>query len=196
MLAPAQDRSEAGRIHLHSRETVVAGERVRVEIGLGALVDEVELGARVVAIEPTLDGAPPCVVLAIDPDCAGSLTYLVGVLSGQHPARARAYRRISVDVPVRWRYGEIQQETRARDLSRGGAFVLSRLAPPVGTPVLLEFDVAGRAGPLRLEAMVSWVQRQGTQCGFGTRFIVRSREDAERVAALLRSLDDDGAQSR
>lgn len=191
MILPPHGRLEAGRLRVPSRETVAVGDRVRVEIGFGALVDEVELATRVVAIDPSSSGAPPVVVLAVELDSAGPLGYVAGVLSGQHSARARAHRRIAVDVAVKWRCGELRQDTRARDLSRGGAFVLSRLAPPVGTAVVLEFETTGGAAAVRIDAVVSWVQRQGTQCGFGARFSVRTRDDAERITSFIRALEHD-----
>jgi hypothetical protein len=188
MLLPAHNRQESGRLRLRSREQLGVGDRVRIEVGLGALVDEIELVGRVVDVQGSGDDAAPMVVLALDASCEGQLAYLGGVLSGEQTARARAHRRIAVDVGVRWRYGELRQDTRARDVSRGGAFISSRLQPPIGTQVALEFDAIGTQGPLSLEAVVSWVQRRGTLCGFGVRFCVRSRDDAERIAQMIRTL--------
>jgi hypothetical protein len=87
---------------------------------------------------------------------------------------------------VHWRCGELLQSTRARDLSRGGAFILSHLQPHVGASVIVELDGTATTPILRVAAVVSWIQRHGPDVGFGVRFLVRSRGEAERLQQLVR----------
>jgi hypothetical protein len=187
MLVPSMALGEAGRIEVPSREAIAVDEPVVVEIGLGALLDEVELEGHVVELRAREGGLAPLVVIAIDPRHGAQLSYLEGVLRGERPPTARAHRRIAVDVPVRWQCGELKQQSRARDLSRGGAFVLAHLQPPVGAAVTLEFEATRSAPILRLGAVVSWIQRSGHEAGFGVRFVVRTREEADHVQRLLRA---------
>jgi hypothetical protein len=185
-LTPATGPFEAGRLETPSREPVTIGDSVRIEVGLGALVDEVELGGKVVEVRARDAGLAPIVVIAIDPRHAAQLAYVDGCMRGDRRASARAHRRIAVDAPVRWRCGEIMQQTRARDLSRGGAFILSHLQPPVGTAVWVALAGTATTPNLRVAAVVSWVQRAGAAVGFGVRFVVRTRGESERLQQLVR----------
>ncbi len=178
---------EAARLEVPSRETVATGDRITVEVGFGALADEVELVGEVVAIRPQSDGAPHLVVIAIDRRCGRQIAYVRQVLAGNRPASARAHRRVPVDVAVRWRSGELRQVTRARDLSRGGAFILSSLLPPVGSTISIEIDEAVGGGTLALDAEVTWLRKEGPETGFGVHFRVRSRSDADRLHHFVRA---------
>jgi hypothetical protein len=176
---------EAARLEVPSRETVATGDRITVEVGFGALADEVELVGEVVAIHPQPEGAPHLVVIAIARRCTRQIAYVRQVLAGKRPASARAHRRVPVDVAVRWRSGELRQVTRARDLSRGGAFILSSLLPPVGSTIAIEIDEDGST--LALDAQVTWLRKDGPETGFGVHFRVRSRSDADRLHRFVRA---------
>lgn len=178
---------EAARLEVPSRETVAIADRITVEVGFGALADEVELAGEVVAVRPQAGGAPPVVVIAIGRKCARQIAYVRQVLAGLRPASARAHRRVPVDVAVRWRSGELRQVTRARDLSRGGAFILSSLLPPIGSDVALEIDQPGNDGTIALDAEVTWLRKEGPETGFGVHFRVRSRKDADRLYKFVRA---------
>lgn len=180
--------SESARLEVPSRETVAVGDRITVEVGFGALADEVELEGVVVEVQAQPAGAPHIVVIAIERKCARQIAYVRQVLAGNRPASARAHRRVPVDVAVRWRSGELRQVTRARDLSRGGAFILSSLQPPVGSLIAIEIDQSGDdALALALDAEVTWLRREGPETGFGVHFRVRSRQDADRLHRFVRA---------
>ncbi|MBC8067174.1 MAG: PilZ domain-containing protein [Deltaproteobacteria bacterium] len=186
MLVPGLGGSEAARLETPSREPVAIGDQVAIEVGFGALVDEVELAGTVVEVRARASGLAPLVVIAIDPRSAVQLAYIDGCIRGDRQASVRAHRRIVVDTPVRWRAGELMQQTRARDLSRGGAFILSHLQPTVGTEVSIELDGTATTPNLRIAAVVSWIQRTGPLAGFGVRFSVRTRGEAARLQQLVR----------
>jgi hypothetical protein len=181
-------------IDVPSREPVAVGEPVRVEISFGALSDEVELHGRVVAIDPFVDHRPPRVVVRLRDEHVGRARYVRAVLSGDRPASARSHRRVPTDLSCRWSQGALQHTSRIRDLSRGGAFIMSTFFPEIGSRVRVGFDVgpdkADRtiAGdPLRLEAIVSWVRADGRVPGFGVSFKLRDRHVAERLIRVVRS---------
>jgi PilZ domain-containing protein len=194
MLVPGVSSSEAARLETPSREAVAIGDQVEIEIGFGALVDEVVLVGTVVEVRTRASGLAPLVVIAIDPRSAVQLAYVDGCIRGDRQASARAHRRIIVDTPVRWRAGELMQQTRARDLSRGGAFILSHLQPPVGTEVSIELDGTATTPNLRLAAVVSWIQRTDPLAGFGVRFTVHTRGEAARLQQLVRVHERGGAE--
>lgn len=186
-LGPPVTGEELARLRIPCRDAVSPGDRIVIEISFGAMVDEIELEGHVVTSEPNAAGGPPTLVLAVDPAGRAPLEYLRGVLGGLRSPSARAHRRIAVDLGVNWRCGEIRQHTRARDLSRGGAFILSHLQPPIGAGLELEFEGSTLAPFLRIAAVVSWIQRQGGAAGFGVRFQIRSREEADQLQRMVRA---------
>jgi hypothetical protein len=186
-LGPAEAGDEIARLRIPCRDAVAPGDRIVIEISFGAMVDEIELDGRVVASMPNASGGPPTLVLAVDPAGRAPLEYLRGVLGGLRSPSARAHRRIPVDLVVQWRCGELRQQTRARDLSRGGAFILSHLQPPIGSSLEIEFEGGAHSPFLRVAAVVSWIQRQGGAAGFGVRFQIRSREEADQLQRMVRA---------
>ncbi|MBK6916844.1 MAG: PilZ domain-containing protein [Deltaproteobacteria bacterium] len=187
MLVAGRGADESARLEVPSREAVALGDAVLVEIGLGALVDEVELDGVVVELRARDGGQAPLVVIAIPARHAAQLSYVESIVRGDRAPMPRAHRRIPCDVAVRWQCGELRQDSRARDLSRGGAFVLSHLQPLVGAMVTLEFEATATSPILRLQAQVSWIQRNPHDAGFGVHFVVRTREEAEHVQRMLRA---------
>lgn len=187
-LGPAVEPAELARLRVATRETMALGDRLVVELSFGPMVDEIEIDGAVVAIAPDPAGGPTIVDVAFDRRHKAQIDYVMQVLGGARAATARAHRRVVVDLGVAWRCGELTQQTRARDLSRGGAFLLSHLQPNVGAAVDLEFQGDHQTPILRLAATVSWVQRQGRFSGFGVRFHVRTRDESEVLATLIRRL--------
>jgi hypothetical protein len=164
-----------------SREAVIAGERVHVEIGFGALADEIVFDAEVVEAR-LRDGQAPEVVLSIAVEDEPRVRYVEAVMAGQRPAAARRHARIPVDLPVRWSWGFSTHDSRIVDLSPGGAFVSSHDMPAVGAVVELEL-----AGQVRVSGAVAWSSRTLDRAGFGVQFRFTSREEASRVGDLLRT---------
>lgn len=164
-----------------SREAVTNGENVRVEIGFGALADEIVFDAEVVDTR-LRDGQAPEVVLSIAVEDEPRVRYVEAVMAGQRPAAARRHARIPVDLPVRWSWGFSTHDSRLVDLSPGGAFVSAHDVPAVGAVVELEL-----AGQVRVAGAVAWASRTLDRAGFGVQFRFTSREEAARVSDLLRS---------
>ena len=182
-------------IDVPSREAVAIGEPVRVEISFGALSDEVELHGWVMSVDSNAVG-PPRVVIRLRDEHVGRARYVRAVLSGDRPASARSHRRVPTDLPCRWSQGALQHTSRIRDLSRGGAFIMSTFFPEIGSRVRVGFDVG--AGPggglpgddaLRLDGIVSWVRAEGRVPGFGVSFKLPDRRMAERLFRVVRSQD-------
>lgn len=181
-------------IDVPSREAVALGEPVRVEISFGALSDEIELHGRVMGVQPAVDERPPRVVIRLADEHVGRARYVRAVLRGDRPASARSHRRVPTDMSCRWSQGAFEHTSRIRDLSRGGAFIMSTFSPEIGTRVRVGLDVTddpadGSPGldPLRLEGVVSWVCADGRTPGFGVSFKLRDRRVAERLFRVVRS---------
>jgi Tfp pilus assembly protein PilZ len=180
-------------IDVPSREPVVLGEPVRVEISFGAMSDEVELQGRVMAVEPAAEQRPPRVVIRLGDEHVGRARYVRAVLSGDRPASARSHRRVPTDLACRWSQGALEHTSRVRDLSRGGAFIVSTFFPEIGSRVRVGLELAApeaeRHGldPLRLEGVVTWIRAEGRNSGFGVSFKARDRRVAEQLFRVVRS---------
>jgi hypothetical protein len=110
---------DAGRLQLRSRENVLVGEAVRVEISFGPLADEVTLACVVARVEPNEHGGPDTVELRIVADHGERVAYIREVLGGQREASARKHRRVPTDLPVRWRVDDRRNPSSTRWASLG-----------------------------------------------------------------------------
>lgn len=178
--------SEAARLHVSSRATVEVGELVAVEVSFGPLADEIVLQGRVAEVQPREADRSPRVVIALPRSEIDRVRYLRDVLGGDREASARRDRRIAVDLSVTWRWGQARYASRARDLSRGGAFIASRALPKIGAEVDIEITPRDGGAVLRLPAVVTWVRANGRDTGFGVNFKHHNRDDAARLTAVVR----------
>ena len=176
---------EAGRLELSLRDPVILGDAMRIEISFGPLADEVELEGTVVGLQTSQHPGPRTVVLAFGRDQGPQLRYLRHVLAGRRSASARRYRRVPTDLAVRWRDGRTLHACKTSDLSRGGAFIVSRICPRVGEEVEVELVTEG-ASVLCLQAVVSWVRGDASSPGFGVSFKLTDRAAAAALDALVR----------
>ena len=178
--------TEAARLHVSSRAAVERGELVAVEVSFGPLADEVVLNGVVAEVQPSSsEDRSPRVVIALPRSEVERVRYVRAVLEGNREASARRDRRIAVDLPVTWRWGQAEYESRIRDLSRGGAFIASRCLPTVGARLDIEIG-SGKAGAVSVPAVVTWVRTNGSESGFGVHFRHRSRDVAARITAVVR----------
>jgi Tfp pilus assembly protein PilZ len=184
LLMPGEG-GEVARLEVSTRDPIVVDEVVRIEISLGPMADEVELDGHVVSVSGSGDGAPDLVLVAFGPEQEPRVRYLRHVLEGRRDASARRYRRVPVDLDVRWRCGRARYASKLSDLSRGGAFIVSRCLPSIGDEVELEI-LADEPGALQFEAVVSWVRPRGQQTGFGVSFRLTDRTAAAALTDVVR----------
>jgi hypothetical protein len=190
MLEPSRVPGEAGFIKIPSREAVAIGDPIRVEVSFGAMADEIVLRGAVDAIVPREPGRAPIVAIRVVSDHAARLRYVDEVVSNGRAATARASRRVPSQIPATWFWGVGSHATRIGDISRGGAFIRSAAPPPVASKIKLQLNdgmvEARHRGPLELEALVAWTGSSQGVRGFGVKFRIVDRDQAERVAALVR----------
>lgn len=183
---------EAARLRLHTRESFAVAERIEVEVSFGPLSDEVSFVAVVLDVHSTAAGRP-AVELAVPVRERHRIEYVKQILHGTRKASARRHRRVPVDIDVRWSWAEGRYASRARDLSRGGAFIASRCLPKVGARVDVELRPTSGGGlttpPIRIDAIVSWIRANGTQTGFGVNFKLPDRDTAARLHDMVRECE-------
>ncbi len=192
MLEPSRVSGEAGFIKVALREVVAIGDAIQVEVSFGAMADEIILRGAVDAILVPDPGRAPTVVIRVVAEHAARLRYVDEVVSNGRAATARASRRVPSQIPATWSLGLGSHATRIGDISRGGAFIRSAAPPSVTTKVKLALDLGmvertRRSVPkLDLEAIVAWTGSSQGARGFGVKFRILDREQAERVTALVR----------
>lgn len=189
MLEPARVSGEGGFIRVPSREAIAVGEGVRVEVSFGAMADEIVLRGVVDAVT-TREAKAPIVAIRVAPEHAARLRYVDEVVSKGREASARTSRRIPSEIPATWYWGLGSHATRIGDLSRGGAFIRSAAPPPAGSRIRVQIDDAmvdaARRSALELEAIVAWTGSSSGTRGFGVKFRILDRDQAERITALVR----------
>ena len=117
-------------------------------------------------------------------------------------ANGGADHRISPRVPI-----ELKVEYKrlnsffadyTKNISKGGTFIKTSRALPIGTEFIFKLAVPELAGPLQLRGQVIWIVKPGepppperpdiTDPGMGIRFIYAEDEQRERVASIVEQL--------
>ena len=100
-------------------------------------------------------------------------------------SKPRRYPRIDLPrgFPVAWRSGGQQEVSRVGTVGMGGLFIYTPEPPPVGTLLVLLFDLPG--GEVRARAVVRDC-RAGE--GMGVEFTAMSFEARARLSHILRRL--------
>lgn len=91
-----------------------------------------------------------------------------------------------MDLPARYRAGDLALEGRAGDLSLDGMFFLSLyLDEPRGQEVEVEIDLPDDEGSLSLTAEVRWADASSLRSGMGVRFVNVPLPDRVALANLV-----------
>ncbi len=180
---------EAARLRLALRESLSVGEAVSLEISFGPMLDEVTIEACVASVELDADGGTARVEVSIPTSEQGRAAYVREVLRGTRSASARRHRRVPVDIEVRWTWNGSRYASRASDLSRGGAFIKSRILPAVGAKVDVELRLPEGPASLALDGEVTWLQTRTGTLGFGVCFKLPDRSVAARLNDAVREYE-------
>lgn len=183
-------RRTSGRVQLElpNRERLGPGARVRVEVSFGPLADEVNVFGEVQHTNESVAASDRKVQIALDADCEDQVRYIEEVLGGGREAAARRHRRLPSSLGVRWDNGASPCTTHLRDISAGGAFIISEDLPSVGATISVQLRTGDILNPLRIESIVSWVRPANTQGrrGFGVSFRVSDAQAASRLNRVVR----------
>ncbi len=161
-----------------------ARQAVTLEISLGPLADEVVLHG---ALRGASSAGSDARFVVLEPEQDDALNYLAAVQDGERKAAARGHRRLPSRLPVRWsdpRASETER-TRLRDISRGGAFIVSERVPPVGERIEVTLD-APDGERIQLCSVVSWIRSEHPHRGFGVSFRPADPATARRLSEVVR----------
>ncbi|GEM_PF-2741813 len=104
----------------------------------------------------------------------------------------RKYRRLATDIGVSVQRVRVpgsrarEVETRLKDLSENGAFVVTDAPAPVGSFVKLGFAPSGTSSRVQVLGVVRWRDDRPGRLGMGVQFIEVSAQDRNRVEQYVR----------
>ena len=104
--------------------------------------------------------------------------------------RRHARRSLAVEFRAGGMDGLGSLELSGADLSAGGAFLVSDLLLEPGETLSLEFEIAGRSGPVHAQARVAWVRRfPGPEepAGMGIEFVRLGKDERAALDAWVHS---------
>lgn len=183
--ARATDEASAGELLIATRGNVSPGTRVRVEVSFGPLADEVIFTGSVTGVE---GGPRPRVGVRLDEGQGHKLDYVAAVLDGGRQAAARRHRRLPSNIPVNWQVSGSMRSSRLRDISAGGAFILSQGQDPpsVGDRIEVVLHPGPALPRVRVASVVSWIHSDGERAGFGVSFRPADPRIARQLTEVVR----------
>lgn len=117
--------------------------------------------------------------------------FILATAEGQtSDAIKRRHPRIPVEMTVRWRLGETPdfQENLLRDISIGGALLVTEESLNEDDEIILELTTPGGAYPIAIAGKVTY-RAEG---GVGIKFIYRDGGGSQRLREVVRRLLTDG----
>ena len=102
--------------------------------------------------------------------------------------RRHARRTLSVQFRAGGMDGLGSLELSGADVSAGGAFLVSDVLLEPGETLSLEFEIAGRPGPVRAQARVAWVRRfpdTEQPAGMGIEFLRLGKDERAALDAWV-----------
>lgn len=77
----------------------------------------------------------------------------------------RAQARPEIRVRIRWRrldeHHTLEVEAQSRNIGVGGAFIVTELPPPIGTPIEVAIASPATWEPVRVRGLVRWTTKGG-----------------------------------
>jgi c-di-GMP-binding flagellar brake protein YcgR len=96
----------------------------------------------------------------------------------------RRHSRIAVNLPARYRSGQMSLDGRVLDLSADGVHFVSGVLDEGGQTVDLELDLPDTNEPVRITGEVRW-HTHGNQAGMGIHFTDVPKSDRRRLANFV-----------
>jgi Tfp pilus assembly protein PilZ len=113
--------------------------------------------------------------------------FILATAEGQNQdAIKRRHPRIPVEMSVRWRQGDSPrfQESVLRDISIGGALLVTEQPLDEDEEIILELTTPGGASPIAIAGKVTY----RTDAGVGVKFIYRDGGGSQRLREVVRRL--------
>lgn len=164
-------------------------EEVLVEVRFPGLPNKMLLRATVMdwrSALPRLGVRAGAMVAFVEEDEEKN-NFLLEVARGKRTgAIKRKHARLPIEMPVRWRLSHATdpQQAQLRDISIGGAQLVTEHDLDVDSDLVLEIVVPGGAQPIQIAAKIS----NKTEGGYGVRFVYRDGGGSRRLREVMRRL--------
>lgn len=193
-LAHYSDAYPHGAVFCRTRARLSLREQVMVEVSFPELPNRALLRGSAVSLRES-HGA----WVRFEQDDQATAEFVVRCARGEISPETveRTHRRFPATLPVDCRIDEIDASdrlvSRTHDLGAGGAFIVSRRPPPVGTRVSLTIGPDDTSGHrFSIDGRVAWIRRDTTAHGFGVRFDLKGDHDTARLRVMLRRAAETG----
>jgi len=103
-------------------------------------------------------------------------------------AENREHPRAPIELRVDYRKLNSFFADYTKNISKGGTFIRTRKALPVGTRFIFRLAVPGREAPIDLSGEVVHAEPQGEHAGMGIRFVWAGDAERERFGAVVEQL--------
>ena len=100
----------------------------------------------------------------------------------------REHPRAPIELRVDYRKLNSFFADYTRNISKGGTFIKTSKALPVGTRFLFKLSVPGRAEPFGLSGEVIHARAEGEEAGMGIRFVWAAEDERHAFARLVEEL--------
>lgn len=183
------DTHPQGAIFCPTTRALAEGEAVAVEVYFPDMPNKMLLRGTVLSWRSALPrlrvraGA----TVAFDSDEAEKREFILAIAAGERrDAVKRRHPRLPVEVPVRWRLVNSTDllEAQVRDISIGGAQLITEEPLAVDDEVVVELTAPGGAQPFSIAGRVTNI----TEGGYGVRFIYRDGGGSRRLREVVRRL--------
>ncbi len=100
----------------------------------------------------------------------------------------REHSRAPIELKVDYRRLNSFFADYTKNISKGGTFIKTRKALPVGTRFLFRLSVPGREAPFELSGEVIHATPQGEEAGMGIRFVWATPDERTAFEGLVEEL--------
>ena len=188
-LAERIQRTDRGStVWVTTREALRPQQSVRLELGLGPMVDEILIDAVVREIRaPDEVAAAPQVLFEVERRHEERMKYVYDVIQGRREAVTRRYRRVVARFPLVWSQAGHAHRSFTGDIAAGGTFVLGE-GPQAGSAVELEIWLDSEQ-TIEVSGLVTWTGEARGEEGFGVQFRNLDAGVFNRLRNLVRRRD-------
>jgi len=180
---------ECGGVFCPTTRALDENEPVVVELNFPGLPNKTMLRGKVVWWRPALPRLrirAGAMVAFLEAD-QEKKEFILKIAGGdESDATKRRHTRVPVEVRIKWRAADshVLHESDLKDISIGGALLLTDESLQVGDDIVLEFTTPGGATPISIACKVTYRGPSAT----GVRFIYRDGGGSQRLREVVRRL--------
>jgi type IV pilus assembly protein PilZ len=182
----------AGGLFFRTEEAFDVGESVLATVSIPDLPDGVTIRSTVIwRRAPTRwrSALLPGIGLGFDEKHRNRWEFLVDFCNGDLSALRKKGRRLPADFRVDILATDQRIPGRAKDISRGGVFVVTETLLARGSSVDLALYLSTADPPELFAGRVAWSRPRGPEPGLGVEFLFRTPVKRAQISSLVREIE-------